>query len=318
MNLYGSLYKLVCDPATTANAFTAGQITRFQPDPGFTRVLATAGGARFPSFVGTRRIAPRFSFECTDVASVLAENSAAALYNGLLIDSDVSHPGLTAYFPQRQQGGGFQSGANHITATIADGTLILDSLSVAGGDDATLAGRVIATSSDGTTAPLAIATSQALPAGDPAVTTLYTLGPSVIGGAELSGVQRWTLATNTQEVARMAGGSVYETFSGLASGQPILTLDTLHGDAWNSYKGHGTLQTSANCYLYLRKRDRGGAFVADGTAEHVKITFQACQIAVSELTDSEGDLVTRIALAPVLEGANPILAVDTTLSLIHI
>lgn len=184
-------------------------------------------------------------------------------------------PNVLNVYAQKAKAGGTREGAtSHRKYNLTNGILVPDTLDVAHRGDAELMMRGIPIY-DGTTDPITWADAQTLPTG---ITDAqrYTIGPVQIAGVTISGVRRISLNWGLTISSEGEGGEIWDRTISIGDAMPTLTISGIDTKALTAATGIellGKQAAHADTIVYLRKRtDPVGSFVADGTAEHVKIT----------------------------------------------
>ena len=203
-------------------------------------------------------------------------------FAGKKIETDVGKPGIVLYGQLYDEvGGGRSAGSTHRTYTMARGYIVPRTLTVDHQGDATLQYDYFIIY-DGTNDPIVIAESQAVPTlvGDD---QRFTLGGITLGGTTFDQVQSMTIDFGVTVRTESGDSDVYPTKVSIADWSPTITLRG-NKAKWLGATGigiGGLSCTHANTTIYLRKRAEAGThFVANGTAEHIKIT--AAGLAVVE------------------------------------
>ncbi len=244
--------------------------------------------ARFIALYG-QKVMP--SFQTINPAAALTQSALS----GLRITAATLGSGLTTYQQKIAEGGIRMSGANHDTHNFKEGLLYPTSMECSHQQDLLL-DYDLCTTYDGTNNPVVIATNTSLPT-PPADAERFTLGPITLGGivfAQHTGVSV-NFGINAQSEG--AESEIWDTFCWIETGQPTLTIrgvDKKWFDA-AAVPLTGLALTHANTKVYFRKRAAGGTFVADGTAEHIKLTL--CGLATIETAwDASGSGKGTVAI----------------------
>ncbi len=205
------------------------------------------------------------------------------------------------------------SGSAHRKMSMAAGLILPRSLSVEHGGNASITYEAIPVSADGSTHPLTITESVALPT--PSSTDeKFTLGGFTIGAVALTKIRGFEWDFGLVEALEAADSDLYATDAGIAQIMPVWRIhgiDTEWVKAANIPLG-GKVATHANTTVYLRKRS-GTGFVADATAEHIKLNA-AGLIYVDNIFEASGNERATCSLVMEMEydGTNAIVEVDTT------
>lgn len=288
-------------------ATTLGGITRQNLATGIeVRGEANSGElyARFQALYAAR-LAPGFTTNqlkaALDVAGTLGKNLADLV------------GGLCLYAQKHADGATRTSGANHRKYAFTKGILAPRRISVDHRGDATIEYDAVVTSADGSTAPVTITDSASLPA-VVADGGRWTLGPTTLGGKLLTGKRSLTIEFGIDAVSEASDSDLYDT---LASIRAVNSRLTLRGMDVQWLKSDvipltGLACTYANSSIYLRKRAAGSTFVADGTAEHIKLIPVGTAVVDNALDVSEGNAAEISLSVPIyFDGTNAPLTIDT-------
>lgn len=226
----------------------------------------------------------RATFETEDIAAV------AAVSNILTAGLSVSSGTITVPWQKRQALGTFASGSSHLSLSSANGLIIPNRIELPNGGNATVGLEVIFVSADGTTVPVAVNTSQAL--SSQAFNALYTLGPVVVNGTTIDEDVGVTITPGLTVETKHYNGVNFLLGNGVKivrrrpmieiRSEDLAVLSSL-GAAWG---------VGSSIVVYARKRS-GASFVADGTAQHVKITGADGLIRPQTISASGGGSATR-------------------------
>ncbi len=182
--------------------------------------------------------------------------------------------GLKLWLQKHVEGGGRAGAASHRSHLATEGIIAPETLSVQHGPNqhATMAYKVV-TTYDGSNDPWQLADSQTMPTAE-ADDERFTLGPMQIGNKSLTQFRQLDIAFNVNVVTEGGDGDIWPTFASIESVMPVLTFKGIDPEWWKSSNipMTGLACTHANTILYLRKRAYGGTFVANGVAEHIKLT----------------------------------------------
>jgi len=196
-------------------------------------------------------------------------------FTGKKIIEDTGKPGLVLYGQLYDEStAGRATGSSHRSFTVARGYIVPRRLSVDHQGDASLDYDIFAIY-DGTNNPVVIAESQSLPSlsGDD---KRFAMGSIQLGGTTFDGCRSWELDFGASVRVEGADSDIWPTFVSVEGWTPSLTFRGVKSK-WFADSGGipmaGLACTHANTTLYLRKRAEAGThFVANGTAEHIKIT----------------------------------------------
>ena len=244
-----------------------GGITRQSIPPNIAERGEASSGEVYPRFQSIVGMRPMLQFDTLAISSAL--NLIGAL--------GTSIAGLTgglSFYAQKHTDGGSRAGSSsHRKYNAVKGLLIPRRLSVGHQGDATLTYEAYATY-DGTNDPLALTDSVSLPSGI-ADDERFTLGPVTIGAVALGQVRQLDLDFGINVQTEGADSEIWDRYCSIITVKPVLTLRGVDVQWWKSDKVPlaGLAGTHANTAIYLRKRAAGGTFVADATAQHIKLTL---------------------------------------------
>lgn len=179
------------------DAVTLADVVNVTPSAEIKKIVATPGGSLDPGKIALVGRDPTVSLSCINLAK-LADVSAIL---GLACSSSVK-----IQYQAREDGGAFQSGSNHVTLTSIKGMLLPESIQAQQDDQspAMLQLKYYGLKS-GSTPAMAVNMSQAL-TGTPSVAKIFKLGPVVIDGTILGGVQRSQVNFGLQYTTKKANG----------------------------------------------------------------------------------------------------------------
>ena len=189
------------------------------------------------------------------------------------------------------------SGSNHNKVTMAAARVFPRSLTCRQDGHAVLTQEAIAYVAAGGNESASIQFDQALTSFTPGSDEVFTIGPVSIEGTAIEGVEGINIAFGIGELIRRTDGFLSPKAVDIQSRLPVITLDVSDLDQLdavvNASNASG-IPISTGIILYFRKRDVDGTFVADGTAEHVKVTIAAGTIkmgAVSGTYPRSGQII---------------------------
>lgn len=211
----------------------------------------------------SQKVAPGFT--TVDVAAGLG--AAGAL--GVSIDG--LGAGLKFYAQQHESSGTRKTGSTHRMFTFNAGILVPRQLRVPHRGDAELTYEAILTY-DGSNDPVVITDSSAVPAAVDA--SYFTLGGATIGGVSCGGKSDLTVDFGLDAMGEGGDSDVWDTIASIRNARSSITFESLDPTLFSAANIplEGKAATHANTIIYLRKRMQGGQFVADLTAEHIKLT----------------------------------------------
>lgn len=264
-------------------------------------------GAIYPGHVAIRSIVPTIgmsSYHLQDWIDEIGLTGKSIL--------SATNDGLELYL-QKFGVTGPASGGVHRSLTVKQGILIGRQIRAAHQDDAILQCECLPIY-DGTNSPIVVADNASLPTA-PADNERFTIGGVTIGGVTIGQIQDITIDFGAQVMRRSGDGDVYDTFVELRGVEPVITIRTTDATLMKSggVPLAGLAGSHANSIIYLRKRAQTGShFVADGTAEHIKITAYGL-VVVEDAGSQSGDesAVTTIRLACAYDGSNAPITFNT-------
>ena len=222
--------------------------------------------ARFIALYG-QKVAP--AFETLQVAKALTN----CALSGLKISAATVGTGLTTYQKKIAEGGIRTSGANHDTHNFKEGLLYPTGIEVDHQGDARITYDLCCTY-DGTNNPVVIAVNQNLPT-PPTDLERFTLGPLTLGNVAFAQHTGYSINFGIKVNAEGAESDIWDTYCWIDTVEPTITIRGIDKKWFDAaaIPLTGLVMTQANTKLYLRKRAAGGTYVADGTAEHIKMTM---------------------------------------------
>jgi len=220
---------------------------------------------------------PTIGFSTSQLKAFLDECGV----EGMLVDSDVTHPGIDVYFQKMTQGGTRDAAAagTHISTNAANGILVPQVLSLSHQEVARLTASVV-TRKSGAVDPIATDTAANLPTGVfPSVDTNYTLGKLVLDSVEVKGLQ--SLEYNFGINLDVVGGSseIYPTHVSISAISPSISFEAQDvNDIMAELTVEGKFYNATEVNFYAKKRTEGGSFVDNATAEHIAFSLGKCRV----------------------------------------
>lgn len=296
--------------AESAAAVTLGQIVDQQINPGLTEIIEAADGLTDATFVGVESARPVVSFTTKDIASAL---DLCGL-DGTAIDSDETHPGIVLFLQAYAQGSTRAGASSHVTVTIANGMIVWRSCQASQGQAATATFDILARSTDGSTAPVVLATSASL-AGTIATAERWTLGTVKCNNADLPALDL-TISSGITELSESADGLVYPTFIGINDRRPSISFSTRNVTALSTHGIVGAAIASSTVAT-LREMAQGATRTAVGTTTHISFTVTAGRISVNRVGGAHGTpMVANVTITPRYNGTNALFVIDTTAAIV--
>ncbi len=288
----------------TVGAGFIGGITE-QGAPTATEVSADAlSGEAYARVLAVIKQDPKLTF----TTKHLAEALVAASVTGVAIAAGST----VIFYAQKWLKGGMRTpGSSHLTYTLTEGLLVPRSLSVQHQQDATLGYEALITW-DGSNDPIVLAATAAVPAASTAK-ELFSLGGITLGSIAIPAAQSLEIDFGITAEQYGADSDVWPTLAAISEIKPTLTLKGLDATLVKSagIPLLGKVATHADTTIYLRKRAAGGTFVADATAEHIKLTA-AGLVTVENVFEASGNSPGTVDLKMTCEfdGTNAPITVD--------
>lgn len=205
------------------------------------------------------------------------------------------------------------SGTPHYQLACQAGLLRLGSLTANRGEDATITVLLDALT-DGTNAPLVETDGVAMPSN--ILAAQYTLGVCSIGGVTFDDIDGVSIDFGVNTSGKTpALASIYPDTIGVESVRPKLTL---RGRSINKMKAAaipltGKAAAHANTKVQLVKRANQGAFVANGTAQHITLTFYGMVVPDQVLSASGKNRASNsLMLQAADDGTNAPIVISTS------
>ena len=263
-------------------------------------------------FVGLTGAVPSASFSTLSVAAALT--ITGALPYDMSTDADEGIAAVAMYGVLKTQGGGRTLASVNKSYTMANGIMVPTTLQVDHQGDAELSYALFPISSDGIIEPIISAEAATVPAAAETVER-FTLGSVSIGGVTLTQVRSLSIDFGITVNQIGADSDIFPSFAYDDSRMPSLTLSGIDLDWFKAAAAidlQGLAGTIVNTIIYLRKRSGtiSGGFVADATAEHIKIQsagITTIESAMDASGDSDG--TCGIRLSPFFDGTNETLLI---------
>ena len=266
-------------------------------------------GAVHPEFNSVTAGSPTASFTTHAVATGLG----LVPPDGLKLDPSGA-VGLVLYLEQHDQGGTRAAAASHRALTIANGVLLPRSLSIPHQGQASMSFEAMATSADGAAAAATLAEGVTLPA-RPADNQRFTIHSVSVGGVALTGVRNVEVDFGVSAVREAADSDVYPTFVSVRQAAPQINIDGIDPEWFRTTSGVpliGLNATHAGTEIVLRKRAKGGTFVADSVAEHIRIRSAGVVTVDESFAASGADAAgTSVSIATRKDDSNVPLLIET-------
>lgn len=257
------------------SGFNLTQVMARTLNIGINKVVNYASGQVSPSFVGVMSSDPMLDCSTTEIARFLTNVDASV---GCPVSSTSTNTSLAAYFTKLQDLGTRASGTNHFSlASISKALVIPKTLTVDQDREATITFDVHLLSSDGTTAPYAYSDGIAIAPASILVDQKFTLGPALINGTQLDGLQGWSCDFGLSVTKTRASGGIYPYHAAIMTGAPKFSFRVLDTVALSTYALLGTAQGLTASDFYLLKMANMGSRTANATTEHIRFRVNASQ-----------------------------------------
>jgi hypothetical protein len=280
-------YRLYQVKVGSSNYFTGLSARGFTPNEQVGAIMSD--GSVDPTVVNVLRGEPSFAVTSTDLAAVLG-------VCGFSGTDDVA----VVLYEMEMDGAAPKSGTGHTLTTLTKAFVYPTSINLPGGAVASASFEGRAWKSDGTI-PYAVTTG-ALPS-ITAQTASYGLGPVSINGTAYSNVSDVTITTGISIVAEFSEGLVYPKRVFVLARQPRVVITLTRPPAI----AVPTALSSTGLVVYARKRTKT-SFVADGTAEHVKLTFEEGVVTPG---GQSGNPVSYQLIVTPIKGSNASMQINT-------
>lgn len=238
------------------DAVTLADVVNITPSAEIKQIIQMAAGALDPGAIAMIARDPRVALSVCDL-SVLSDISATV---GLAIGTSAK-----IQYQARTDGGTFASGSSHFNMTGVKGFLLPESISAQQDDtNPALLQLMYYGLKSGANPALTINSAVAL-SGSPGISNLYKLGPVVIDGDILGGVQRSQVNFGLNYQTKRANGDIDPTVGSIVERRPTaeISADNL------------SLAKAANYDLIACSTSIVIYYLLIGGTSHVSITFPA-------------------------------------------
>lgn len=267
-------------------------------------------GSAFPQFLAITEQRPRMAFAAKMVADALDLTGST----GQVLDASNT---LIGYLAQLGGDGLPLTGTVHRSYTMNRGLLMPRRLTCSHRQAASLDMEAMFYSADGDAHPIAIADTVALPT--LAVADVeHTLGAVKLGitGSQITFGCLTSLSVDFGNGAQTLGcdSDVYDTHVEQPGIRPVITLTGLNAAVFGSagVPPVGLKVTHAGTSIYLRKRNAGIGFVADATAEHIKLTADGVAVVTQHTGQGTSRAEVTLQLYCGWDGTNAPIVIDTS------
>lgn len=233
------------------------------PDRGLAVSRPITDGQADPYFAATVASVPKIGWTTVAIAKALGFlGFASAVGNVTAYDQKIGDDGEAA------------SGSVHTKYVLSSALTVPRTLSIPERGDASISYEAMGYNAS-STEPLTVTDSQALGSYTPGNEELFGLGPVKINGTTISGIVSVSVNFGFNLIMENSDGLLWPKDCKVLSRLPVITITTLDTSALLSAtgaSGRGSLclDGTNGLELWARKRACGG-YVADATAEHVKI-----------------------------------------------
>lgn len=256
----------------------------------------------YNSYAAAKSAKPKISFEASALKSVL---DLWGLYAPIAVGSGTQ---VTQYYSKLVDGG-FRE-ANGVKNIMNNGLALLRSLDATHNEPATckydLIGRW-----DGTNHPFTTTTGQAIPSSTTVQDQLYTLGPVSINST-LYGTRRASFNPGYQEFSDGISGEAFPDMVAILKGDPKAEVSLADPAILSTLTGVGAIFTNVKLYFRKVSQTLATGRVADGTAEHIKVTFAKARVKPTTISGAWGAVGDMgISIIPIADGTNAVCAIST-------
>lgn len=270
----------------------------------------SSAGTPYPQFAVITEQKPRVMFQTKQVAALLGVTGLA----GAAIDGT---NGFTAYFANLAASGLPASGSVHRSYACNRGLLLPRRLTCQSRGNVQVDAEALVYSSDGAAHPLTIADNVALPS-VVQNNVQHTIGQVAIGitGTVITipCLQNLSIDFGSGAETIGCGSDLYDTHLQLPRIAPIITLTGIDAAVFGAsgVPPVGMPLAHAATKLFLRKRATNGiGFVANGTAEHIKLTANGLAVVTSHTGQGTARAEVNIQITTSWDGTNAPLTIDT-------
>ncbi len=284
------------------SAGQVNQITTRSINPGLETMVERSDGQVDPTFAAVMTQAPTVTFDTTAVARALAYIGLS----GLAITGAGTPTDL--WFQRIAKHGTRMTGSSSTKFTVAEGIIVPTKLEASAKAFASVGYSVHACSTDGAASPLAVTNNAAMPT---IVSTreYFTVGPASINGTAIENASSFSFDPGIEVQVLHDGGAAYPTFSFIQARKPTITIKTTNL-AIITTLGFYAGQNATDSVFYLQKCQQNGMRIANGTAEHIKLTIDDGLMTVGEVGGDDGPAELEIKIEPTFDGVNDVVALN--------
>lgn len=295
---------------TTANVYyvhavkllsgTITQLTEATPSYGFTDLVEFASGQTGPQFTGTSQSNPDLNFTSVQLNTVLAEIDT----EGICVDLSGGNVDIE-YKKGNPHGTRVADGtAGHLRGRLESNALLYwESIRASQGQNAEIRARLLPVW-DTVNDPIVFTNNVALTATS-AANPVYTLGRIDLNGTNIAAVTDLDWNNNIQAEEVADSGEPFISYGAIRTFSPQFTFRSRDTTLLQSYGSRGTTLTSFE--VYFRKRSTNLISVADGTAEHIKLSNASASglIKARQATGNDGIVEVFVQLLKPAAGTDP-------------
>jgi hypothetical protein len=292
----------VLSPSVPVNLAGVTNVTI--PDEWDVRATKT-GGDVYPRHIAAYSHTPRPTFRTVCLQDALDQIGLTGLA--------LTYGGINLYAQKFAEGAMAASGSVHRKYNITEGLAYPVRLTCDHRQDAEIEYGIIPTY-DGSNDPIVETDSSALPTA-PTDNERFTLGSVTIESIAVAQLTRLEVDFGAMAQGQSTDSDIYETHCMIREIRPTIRLTGTNIE-WlkaTAIPRTGLVFTHANTKLYLRKRGTGAsAFVANGTAEHIKITAAGLAVITNPFDDQGDDPAqVQMELTVAYDGTNAPLVITT-------
>jgi len=297
--LTGKVHKLY--GAVRLGADYIDQNAELSLSPGLQTMLISNGVDN--SFAAIARQDPRVRVGTSAVATALALSGIG----GLEIAAGATE--LDFWLRQGEFAGTYTAGAAHLQITGHNGLFYPLTLNA---DGVSAAIRYeFAPAWDGTNDPLVLTPDQAL-GGTPAVDEAFVVGPVMINGVQLRGIQSVAVNFGIQVFQLFHEGEIWCVYLDIQKRSPSIVIRTADALSFNTFGLTVVAHTATDSLIYLRAVEENKDRHANAETEHIKIAVDDGIIYVSDLSgDANTPYNGEVTIEPTWDGTNAVLAITT-------
>lgn len=260
-----------------------------------TTAIQPAGGNAFDDLHHVATQTPEISVTTESLKGVL---DIAPNIQGLCLTGGPTITGITVHSQAHDACGAVpRIAASSSSAQMVEGRLVVETVNGSPGSNATISYRGHGASVTGAVEPIVfVHGSVALPTVDAALkNTMWVLGKVIVGGTTIDRIVSVTISYNLAIIKPITYGSIWPLEVHVTKTSPTISITTEDVSLVDPglITSSGLAVTHANTSIQFRKRD-GTGFVADVTAEHIKLT--AAGIAFARQVYTAGGAATGTAV----------------------